>query len=63
MIGGRFVVAGRKLRTADTDEIVSQAQAAADRIWDAAGLAPPGAGLDARWPLRAGARGRGAAHA
>jgi len=63
MIGGRFVVADRQLRTADTDEIVSQAQAAADRIWDAAGLAPPGAGLDARWPLRAGARGMGAAHA
>ncbi|HTW02399.1 MAG TPA: amidohydrolase family protein, partial [Streptosporangiaceae bacterium] len=63
MIAGRFVVADRQLRTADTDELVSQAQTAADRIWDAAGLAPPGAGLDTGWPLRAGARGKGRAHA
>ncbi len=63
MIGGKFVVADRRLQTAGTDEVVRAAQAAAERIWHAAGLPPRGHGIDARWPLRAGARGQGAPHA
>jgi 5-methylthioadenosine/S-adenosylhomocysteine deaminase len=63
MIGGKFVVAGRQLRTARTDEVVQEAQAVADKIWDAAGLAPPGDGMATWWPVRAGAGGPGARHA
>jgi 5-methylthioadenosine/S-adenosylhomocysteine deaminase len=58
MIGGSFVVADRLLQTAPTDEIISEAQAAANRIWDAAGLPPPGAGLSPTWPRPAGPGGR-----
>jgi hypothetical protein len=42
---------------------VRDAQAAADRIWDAAGLPPVGGGIAARWPLPRGQRGQGARHA
>ena len=59
MIGGRFVVADRLLQTAPTDEIINEAQAAANRIWDAAGLPPPGAGLSPTWPRPAGPGGPG----
>ena len=60
MIGGRFVVADRRLRTAPADEIIDEAQAAANRIWDAAGLPPFPASLSPTWPLpgRAGRAGR-----
>jgi 5-methylthioadenosine/S-adenosylhomocysteine deaminase len=47
MIGGRFVVADRQLLTAPADEIISEAQGAASRIWDAAGLPPASGGLNA----------------
>jgi 5-methylthioadenosine/S-adenosylhomocysteine deaminase len=51
MIGGSFVVSDRQLRTARTEDVISEAQAAATRIWAAADLPPPAAGLAARWPL------------
>jgi 5-methylthioadenosine/S-adenosylhomocysteine deaminase len=63
MIGGDFVVADRQLRTARTDELVREAQSAADRIWQAASLAPAGAGITTRWPLSVGRSDRGAIHA
>ena len=63
MIGGKFVVADRQLRTAQTDEVVQEAQAVADRIWDAAGLRSPGDGVAARWPVPLSAGGHGARHA
>lgn len=63
MIDGRFVVAGRLLQTAPTDEIINEAQGAANRIWDAAGLPAPGVGLSPIWPLPAGPGGHGAPNA
>lgn len=63
MIGGAFVVADRRLQTGPADDIVAEAQRAADRIWAAAGLPPAGPGIDARWPLAAGPREPKASHA
>jgi 5-methylthioadenosine/S-adenosylhomocysteine deaminase len=51
MIGGKFVVSDRQLMTADMPRILSEGQLAAEKVWRAAGLAPPGAGLAASLPL------------
>jgi 5-methylthioadenosine/S-adenosylhomocysteine deaminase len=63
MIGGIFVVAGRQLQTGRVDDIVREAQHAAERIWAAAGLPPPGHGIAARWPLPVSRRKREAPRA
>ena len=62
MIGGRFVVADRRLQTTDTDAIVPEAQAAADRVWAAAGLPAVGPGIATSWPLPPARRGQGVRH-
>jgi len=62
-IGGRLVVADRLLRTASTSQIITQAEAAAQRIWAASGLPPPRDGIAAAWPLQATYASDGAAHA
>jgi 5-methylthioadenosine/S-adenosylhomocysteine deaminase len=53
MIGGRFVVADRRLAAAQADSIVAEAQRAASDIWKSAGLPPVAGGIPARWPLQA----------
>jgi hypothetical protein len=63
MIGGTFVVADRQLQTGRVDDIVREAQHAAERIWAAAALPPPGPGIAARWPLPVSRRKREAPHA
>ena len=51
MVGGRFLVEDRHLNTCDLPIVIREAQLAAERIWEAAALAPPGDGITSRWPL------------
>ena len=62
MVGGEFVVADRRLRTADPSQLVREGQSAAERVWRAAGLAPAPDGLSTRWPLPGDHRGEGEGH-
>ena len=62
MIGGEFVVADRRLETADLPSLVRDGQLAAEGVWRAAGLEAPVDGLSTRWPLSGGHRLEGAGH-
>lgn len=42
MVGGRFLVEGRRLLTANVQELVSNGQEVAERVWRAGGLDPIG---------------------
>ncbi len=44
MVGGRFLVEDRRLRTGDVQEIITNAQEVAQRVWHAGGLKPIGVG-------------------
>jgi 5-methylthioadenosine/S-adenosylhomocysteine deaminase len=40
MVGGRFIVEDRTLRTADTSVLIHEAQQVAERVWQQGGLTP-----------------------